>query len=159
MIDVAPDGRTTKLRTRLFSFNSMKDRAGDFQSGMYPNDQMVLQDGVWKFQHQSIDELYFSSNGYKGGWADVPDPDPKMFAPDRKPTIMDKLATQFPPDVAGAAMGARYRGFAAGRDFITFPDVKPMWFHYVNPVSGRVPPNYCPEESTCYQTKPLFKDQ
>jgi hypothetical protein len=156
VIDVAPDGRSTRLRTRLFSFNSMRDKAGDFQSGMYPNDEMVLQDGVWKFQHQAIDELYFMSAGYKGGWAGVADPNPNQFAPDRKPTIMDKLRTSFPPDVLANDMGVRERGFAPGPEFIEFPGIKPMWFHYVNPVSGRVPPNYCPDESTCYQTKPLF---
>lgn len=155
VIDVAEDGRTTKLRTRLFSFNSSRDVAGNFQSGMYPNDRMVLQDGVWKFQHQSIDELYFTSAGYKGGWADVPDARPSPTGP----SIIMKLATQFPPDIWGRDMGPRYRGFAFGPDFIDFPDVKPMWFHYLNPVSGRVPPNYCPDESTCYQLKPLFKDQ
>jgi len=159
VIDVAPDGQSAKLRTRLFSFNSMAARAGEFQSGMYPNDVLVRQDGVWKFQHQSIDELYMTSNGYKGGWADVPDPDPRQFAPDRTPTIMDKLRTALPPDVDGATMGPRYRGFAAGPDFISFPDVKPMWFHYGNPVSGRLPPNYCPDESTCLQRAPLFRDQ
>lgn len=155
VIDVAEDGRTTKLRTRLFSFNSSRDVAGNFQSGMYPNDRMVLQDGVFKFQHQSIDELYFTSAGYKGGWANVPDAKPAPTGP----SIIMKLATALPPDVWGRDMGPRYRGFAFGPDFIDFPDVKPMWFHYRNPVSGRIPPNYCPDEATCYQLKPLFLDQ
>ncbi len=159
VIDVAPDGRTTKLRTRLFSFNSLKDRAGQFQSGMYPNDKMVIEDGVWKFQHQAINELYFASNGYKGGWADVPEANPNQFAPDRTPTMMDKLRLAFPPDVLTSDLGVRGYGFAPGPDFIEWPGIKPMWFHYVNPVSGRIPPNYCPDESTCYQVKPLFQDQ
>jgi len=159
VIDVAYDGRSASLRTRLFSFNSMRDKPGWFQGGMYPNDRMVLEDGVWKFQHQAINELYFGSNGYKGGWADVPEPNPNQFAPDRKPTIMDKLRDAFPPDVHTVDLGVRGFGFAPGPEFIEWPGIKPMWFHYINPVSGRVPPNYCPDESICYQIRPLFVDQ
>jgi hypothetical protein len=32
---------------------------------------------------------------------------------------------------------------------IVWPDIKPMWFAYRNPVSGRVPPLYCPDLKTC----------
>ena len=32
---------------------------------------------------------------------------------------------------------------------IVWPDIKPMWFSYKNPVSGRVPPLYCPDLETC----------
>lgn len=157
VIDVAPDGKSARLRTRLFSFNTMRDKAGDFQSGMYPNDVLVLEDGVWKFEHQAINETYYRSAGYAGGWAKVPEADPRLFAPDRTPTLMDKLRTSFPPDVATADLGVRGQGFAPGPEFIEFPGIKPMWFHYKNPVSGREPPNYCPDESTCLQPKPLFK--
>ncbi|MBB5986857.1 nuclear transport factor 2 family protein [Sphingobium lignivorans] len=159
VIDVEPSGLGAKLRTRLFSFSSRNDGPGSFQSGMYPNDRIVLEDGVWKFQHQSIDELYFRSDGYKNGWAKVPDPNPKQFAPDRTPSVMDKLRAAYPPDVDILDMGIRAVGFGPGPEFIDFPNVKPMWFHYANPVSGRLPPNYCPDHSTCYQAKPLFEDQ
>jgi hypothetical protein len=30
-----------------------------------------------------------------------------------------------------------------------WPDIKPMWFAYKNPVSGRLPPLYCPNLKTC----------
>ena len=157
VIDVAPDGKSAKLRTRLFSFNSSSDKAGEFQSGMYPNDVLVLEDGVWKFAHQAINELYYRSAGYAGGWAKVPEADPRLFAADRAPTMMDKLRASFPPDVATEDLGVRGQGFAPGPDFVEFPAVKPMWFHYANPVSGREPANYCPDESTCHQTTALFK--
>jgi len=157
VIDVGPDGMTTKLRTRLFSFGSSATAPGSFGGAVYPNDRMVMQDGVWKFQHQSIDEFYFLSAGYKGGWANLPEPKP--FDPNAAPDNMAKLRMNFPPDVAQADMGIRGIGFAGGPDFINPPDVKPMWFHYANPVSGRLPPNYCPDQSTCYQKAPLFKDQ
>jgi hypothetical protein len=157
VIEVGPDGLTSKMRTRLFSFSSSASGPGAFQSGMYPNDKFVMQDGIWKFQHQSIDELYFTSAGYKRGWADVDEA--PAYDPARAPTMMDKLRESFPPDVDQADMGIRGVGFGAGPDFINFPDVKPMWFYYPNPVSGRLPPNYCPDHSTCYQNKPLFEDQ
>jgi len=117
---------------------------------------LVLEDGVWKFQHQAINETYFKSAGYKAGWARVPEADPRLFAPDRTPTLMDKLNTTFPPDVATADLGVRGQGFAPGPGFIEFPGIKPMWFHYLNPVSGREPSNYCPDEATCHQPKSLF---
>lgn len=34
-------------------------------------------------------------------------------------------------------------------DMIVCPDIKSMWFSYNNPVSGRVPENYCPDLRTC----------
>ena len=106
----------------------------------------ILAVSVWLRYLEALGEKFpFPANGYKGGWANVPDPDPRQFVPDRQPTIMDKLRTALPPDVDGATMGPRYRGFAAGPDFVTFPDVKPMWFHYRNPVSGRVPERYWPD--------------
>jgi len=86
-------------------------------------------------------------------------PDAPAYDPNRQPTMMDKLRRDFPPDVDQADMGIRGVGFGAGPDFITFPDVKPMWFHYANPVSGRLPPNYCPDHSTCYQAQAKFRDQ
>ncbi len=127
---------------------------------MYPNDKLVMQEGVWKFQHQSIDEFYSRSAGYKNGWAKVPEVDQsQQFAPDRTPSLMDRLRAAYPPDVDILDMGLRGVGFAPNLEFVDFPDVKPMWFHYANPVSGRLPPNYCPDHSTCYQAKPLFQDQ
>lgn len=160
VIDVSNDGMTAKLRTRLFSFNASTTTPGSFQGAMYPNDKLVMQDGVWKFQHQSIDEFYSRSAGYKNGWAKVPEVDQtKQFAVERTPTLMDRLRAAYPPDVDILNMGLRGVGFAPNFEFVDFPDVKPMWFHYANPVSGRLPPNYCPDHSTCYQSKPLFQDQ
>jgi hypothetical protein len=157
VIDVAPDGKSAKLRTRLFSYSASTTRPGAFNAGMYPNDLLVPEDGGWKFQHQAINEPYYSTPTYTLGWAKVPEPDPKMRESVRPRSMMDKLREEFPPDVHTIDLGVRGRGFTPGPDFIQFPDIKPMWFHYVNPVSGRVPPNYCPNESTCYQQKPLFK--
>jgi hypothetical protein len=160
VIDVSNDGMTAKLRTRLFSFSASTTTPGSFQGAMYPNDKLVMQEGVWKFQHQSIDEFYSRSAGYQNGWAKVPEVDQaRQFAPDRTPSLMDRLRAAYPPDVDILDMGLRGVGFAPNLEFVDFPDVKPMWFHYANPVSGRLPPNYCPDHSTCYQAQPLFQDQ
>jgi hypothetical protein len=160
VIDVSPDGMTAKLRTRLFSWNASTRNPGSFQGAMYPNDKFVMQEGIWKFQHQSIDEFYSRSAGYKNGWAKVPRVDQtQQFALDRRPSIMDRLRATYPPDVDILDLGLRGVGFAPNYEFVDFPDVKPMWFHYPNPVSGRLPPNYCPDHSTCYQPRPLFTDQ
>jgi len=157
VIDVDPEGMSSKLRTRLFSFSSSTTQPGSFGIAVYPNDKMVMQDGIWKFQHQSIDEFYVNSQGYENGWARVDEPAP--WTPDSEPTRMDSIRVSYPPDVLQSEMGIRGVGFSWGPGLINFPEVKPMWFHYVNPVSGRVPPNYCPDHSTCYQPEPLFVDQ
>jgi hypothetical protein len=157
VIDVSPDGKSAKLRTRLFAWGAQPDKAGEFSSGMYPNDVLVLEQGSWKFQHQAINETFFKSDGYANGWAKVAEADPKQFALDRPPTRMDKLRETFPPDVLAIDMGVRLLGYALGPQYREFPAIKPAWFHYVNPVSGRVPDNYCPDEATCYQRAPLFE--
>ena len=54
----------------------------------------------------------------------------------------------FPPDIPRSSMPLRHHGSLPG-DTIVWPDIKPMWFAYRNPVSGRVPPLYCPDLKTC----------
>jgi hypothetical protein len=55
---------------------------------------------------------------------------------------------EFPPDVPNAAMPFRQQGAIPGA-LIHWPAIKPMFFHYANPVSGRLPQWYCPDEHTC----------
>jgi hypothetical protein len=148
---------------------------GAWNSGMYPSDAAVLEDGVWRMDVNLIDETYFNSPSYADGWARPgPGPGRNTGAP----------ATSTPPASAQAGRqggsgeeSARGRG-AGGRgatvygrgiemapdlptavmsefrrkDFnVQYPAVKPMWFHYRNPVSGRTPPNYCPDIKSCYK--------
>jgi SnoaL-like domain len=154
VINVAEDGRSANLRTRLFQPRTGKEvgKAGDFYGamffgGMYPNDQAVLENGVWKLWSLEIDEPYFSTAGWKGGWSGVkpvPPPAPGYKAP---PTA---LATKFPPDIPMDQLGKRAEHFRGGTgQTIEWPGILPMWFNYRNPVSGRVPELYMPDCVPC----------
>ena len=67
VIDVAPDGRSAKMRTRLFH-PAASATGGGIEGGMYPNNQAVLEKGVWKLWTVTIDEPYFSALCTRG-WA------------------------------------------------------------------------------------------
>jgi len=152
VIDVTPDGRAARFRTRLFSIGSNLNSAGSFSGGMYPNDQALLEQGVWKLWSVGIDEFYYNSAGYKNGWTNVP-----AEPAEKKP---DMLIKAYPPDVPLTALGQRQQGFIPGSTqfnpyvhngpaYPGYPSAVPMWFHYVNPVSGRVPPYYWPDCGSC----------
>ena len=142
---VAADGRSASIRTRLFQPGSSRTRAMGFGGGMYHN-QVVLEDGIWKLWSVTIDEHYFSSPTYEGGWSSAKDPDP---ATARRPAAQNN---DYPPDIPLTKLGERERGFRGGTgDMIVWPGILPMWFHYKNPVSGRVPENYWPDCVPCVQ--------
>ena len=145
VILVASDGRSASIRSRLFQPASSSARAMGFGGGMY-HDQVVLEDGVWKLWSVTIDEHYFSSPTYEGGWSSAKDPVPST-AP--RPAAQ---ANDYPPDIPLTKLGERERGFRGGTgDMIVWPGLLPMWFHYKNPVSGRVPEHYWPDCITCMQ--------
>lgn len=149
VIHVSADGRSAHLRTRLFQPRTHKEHlpegafyAAGFHAGMYPNDQTVLEpDGVWRLWSLTIDEPYFTSPTWKGGWAAVGPRDEDAPAPRPNP-----LLERFPPDVLLTDLGRREEHFRGGTgDVIEWPGILPMWFHYRNPVSGRVPEHYWPD--------------
>ena len=114
VIDVAADGKSAKIRIRMFQQMSFGPRAS-VGAAVYEN-TAVLEDGKWKLR----DDHTFNTlaAGYEGGWVraanpGVPGPD-KELPPDRPPT---------------------YR-------FQMFPVVYDIPFHYANPVTGNttVPP-------------------
>lgn len=147
VIHVSPDGRSAHLRTRLFQPRTSKEpsRPGDFYAagfhgGMYPNDQAVLEDGVWRLWSLTIDEPYFTSIDWHGGWACVPPPRPGVMP---RPS---RLLSEYPPDVPMTALGRREEHFRGGTgELIEWPGILPMWFHYRNPVSGRTPAHFWPD--------------
>jgi hypothetical protein len=141
VILVAEDGRSASIRSRLFQPGSAYDRAIGFSGGMY-HDQVVLEDGVWRFWSVVIDEHYFSSPTYEGGWSAAKDP-----VTPRRPPAPNQA---YPPDIPLTKLGERERGFRGGTgEEIVWPGILPMWFHYKNPVSGRIPERYWPDCVPC----------
>ena len=152
VIDVAADGKSAYLRTRMLLYYANSTKAGAWNSGMYPNESAVLDHGVWKMNvGGGIDETYFMSPSYRQGWAHPTlGADPMAAAAAAGPTAPRGPRVDFPPDIPISALGRRGEGFARGLpNYISWPQIKPMWFHYRNPVSGRVPANYCPDITTC----------
>lgn len=144
VIHVAEDGRSAAIRTRLFQPQSSRTRAMGFASGMY-NDQAVLEDGIWRLWSVAIDEHYFTSAGYPGGWSGVEPADPESLQRQGGATSSD-----YPPDIPLTELGERELGFRGGTGMtLAWPSILPMWFHYRNPVSGRVPEHYWPDCVPC----------
>jgi hypothetical protein len=143
VIEVASDGTSAKMRHRLLHIDAAPASRG-FSDGMYPNNAAKLEDGVWKLDVMAPDQPYFSSPSFKDGWAR------KALAPVPRPTVKNAIEPlrNFPPDIPRASMPLRHHGSLPG-DTIVWPDIKPMWFAYRNPVSGRLPPLYCPDLKTC----------
>lgn len=146
VIHVAADGRSAAIRTRLFQPGANRTRALGFSGGMY-NDQAVLENGIWRFWSVAIDEHYFSSAGYAGGWSKVEPVDSAVLQRQGGATSAD-----YPPDIPLADLGEREVGFRGGPGTtLAWPSILPMWFHYRNPVSGRVPERYWPDCVTCIE--------
>lgn len=162
VVDVASDGRSAKMRTRLFH-PLPSATGGTIEGGMYPNNQAVLEKGVWKLWSVTIDEAYFSAP-FANGWARAPAARaaaPRAGAPAGTPPAAAGPArgapaggaapgAAYPPDITLVALGKRMEGFAGGPgQAVRWPGILPMWFHYRNPVSGRVPALYWPNCGTC----------
>ncbi|MEU7712421.1 nuclear transport factor 2 family protein [Micromonospora chalcea] len=144
VIDVSHDGRSASVRARLMHVNASTVNAGYINGAMY-NDQFVLEDGIWRIWSLDIDEFYWQSPNWAQGWGGVAPRDPSL--PDPPPS---NLVNTYPPDVLHSALGERSRGFRGGSPgYIQWPDIVPMWFHYRNPVSGRVPPHFWYDCAPC----------
>ena len=148
VINISADGRSANLRTRLFHPDTGKQNAAgrpDIMSGMYPNDQTVLENGVWRLWSLEIDEPYFTMDGWKHGWSGVKDKPPGSPRPPLSP-----LVARMAPDILMTDLGKRADGFRGGTgETIEWPGILPMWFNYSNPVSGRVPDLYWPDCVPC----------
>lgn len=119
VVTVAPDGRSARVRTKLFQLNSSRDGDGSYISGIYEN-SLVREDGIWKIRKMDLE--YVWNANYSTGWAKV--------AARAQPRVSPGAAQNFEPKPDGPLRG---------QSAAPFPEVAPMAFHYVNPVSGRAP--------------------
>lgn len=127
VITVAQDGRSARIRTRLFQLNSSTFNPGSFISGIYEN-QVVNENGIWKIRSMDLDYAWLAN--YDGGWEAVEPGSSNRFAPDP-----DSLKGEQAPDRP-----------LRGLTFAPYPlEQVDMAFHYRNPVSGRKPPVFLPE--------------
>jgi len=115
VIHVSADGRTAKMRARLFQMGGPSGGEGSWISGIYEN-SAVNEDGTFKISGMDLDYVWTAPS--RGGWA-------RVKAPPVAPQVAMK---EFPPD-------RPLRGSIAA----PFPRVQAVPFHYRNPVSGRVP--------------------
>ena len=150
VIIVAPDGRSASVRTRLFQprTSMAESKAGAFLGaglweGMYQN-QVYLEDGIWRIWNLTLDEPYVESNGWKLGWSG------KKDAPPGKAPPPNPVLTKYPPDIPISILGQREEHFRGGSGTpISWPGILPMWFSYLNPVSGRPPEHFQPDCAPC----------
>ncbi|KAF2872732.1 hypothetical protein BDV95DRAFT_676748 [Massariosphaeria phaeospora] len=105
---VSPDGRSATLRARLLQPNTAAAKPGSFNSAIY-HDQMVLEGGKWRLWSVTIDEFYWQSASWEGGWAAAkrrnasePDPPPAGWV------------ERYPPDVSMKGVGEREATFRGG---------------------------------------------
>jgi hypothetical protein len=109
VIDIAPDGKTAKIRSRALQQMAFGSRAA-IAAGIYENEAVKIA-GVWKLSKDHVYNTFAAS--YAGGWAHAAQPgapgESKAYPPDAPPTVK----------------------------FEMFPVVYDIPFHYANPVTGR----------------------
>ena len=162
VILVAPDGRSARLRTYLFHPNTSKTGSSTLFGAMYPDDHLILEDGIWRLWNLSLDEPYFEMPDWKRGWAGVNDkPAAAKLPPPTPPTGIvsyrgpkryfgAELVAQYRPDVPITELGVLQEHFRGGTgEPWEWPKILPMWWGYKNPVSGRVPERFLPDCVPC----------
>jgi hypothetical protein len=133
VVHVADDGMTAQIRARLFQTvippqttpERAPPRSAMIVTGMYEDD-LVFESGAWRIKRADIDHLIYAP--YANGWTRVAE---------------DAGARSAPP--LGAVANEPFDAMNTGDIHPAFPRVPHMWFHYVNPVSGRVPQYLMPK--------------
>ena len=145
VILVADDGRSASIRSRLFQPASSRTRAMGF--------------GAACITIRSSSKTACGSCGASRS-TNTTSRRRRTKAAGRRPRIPIRLPragrrrtpNDYPPDIPLTMLGERERGFRGGTgEMIVWPAILPMWFHYKNPVSGRVPEHYWPDCITCMQ--------
>ena len=110
VIDVAPDGQSASVRSRLFVMFGIHEINAQWGAGVYEN-EFVKEDGVWKFTYLHGYQTFYTN--YEDGWAKLAS---GIFAP------YDRLPPDGPQSVP----------------YDPYPAAFVPPFHYANPVSGRM---------------------
>jgi hypothetical protein len=109
VINVAPDGRTAKLRSRALSMMGNFNRNATWMGGNYENEFEKI-NGRWMFKRDHQVNTYFAP--YETGWKDLAQRPP--------PGITDSNPPDQPPSLA----------------FDLYPKNFLLLYHYPNPVTG-----------------------
>jgi hypothetical protein len=165
VIHVAPDGRSARLRTYLFHPNTAKQRAGTLFGALYPDDHLILEDGIWRLWNLSLDEPYFEMPDWKGGWSAARDKPAVIESPRATPSAITAstdapprprrfigaaLVAEYRPDVPISELGERQEHYRGGTgETWDWPKILPVWWGYRNPVSGRTPDLFLPDCVPC----------
>jgi SnoaL-like domain len=112
VVDVAPDGATAHVRSRLFVMFGIVPSNAQWGSGVYEN-VAVKEAGVWKFKYLHAYQTFYTN--YEDGWAKKSS---AIFAP------YERLPPDRPQSVP----------------YDPYPAAFVPPFHYRNPVSGRADP-------------------
>ncbi len=86
IVDVAPDGRTARSRSRELAMTGIYQKSGAWSEGIYEN-RYVKENGVWKFQAMHFYPTFIAD--YDKGWGKDAQPVPGVstaLPPDRPPT-------------------------------------------------------------------------
>ena len=110
VIDIAPDGKTAKLRRRAWLEMGVGKGGGTWAEAVY-EDTLVKERGVWKFHTVHAMNTFFAP--YDGGWQSV--------TARANPGISKANPPDLPPTLSYGIL----------------PQVSIPAFHYVNPVSGK----------------------
>src|SRR5581483_2640477 len=109
VIDVAADGRSARIRSRMLQQMSLGGRAS-IGGAVYEN-EAVKEEGIWRFKAVHAYNTFTAS--YQGGWT--------KGASRAMPGPSSEMPPDAPPTMA----------------FAMFPAVYDIPFHYPNPVTGR----------------------
>ncbi len=112
-------GERAFVRTRLFQFNSSSSGPGSWISGIYEN-QIVKEDGIWRIHGMDLDYIWLGD--YATGWTGIDPAASSRFGPS------EEAIAAFAPDSP-----------LRGETFAPYPAIRPLGFHFTNPVSGREP--------------------
>jgi hypothetical protein len=111
VIHLGSDGRTANLRSRAFSIMGQFEGYANWMGGVYENELVKGEDGVWRYSLDRQINTYFAA--YAQGWRDLAQRPPpgisQTIPPDRPPTSQ----------------------------FVMYPSAFIPAFHYPNPVTGR----------------------